>query len=98
MEKLETENLILRRSMPRLFDVHGNDVTNTFILLEERARQQNSRIIELECLLGEKKDYKEMKQQLIAAYQKKHEDLLAQFDQANNQVGLIFIYKLFCIS
>uniref|UniRef100_A0AC34R853 Uncharacterized protein n=1 Tax=Panagrolaimus sp. JU765 TaxID=591449 RepID=A0AC34R853_9BILA len=33
---LETKNLVLRRNMPRLYDAQGQDVTNTFILLQER--------------------------------------------------------------
>ena len=90
-DDLETENLILRRNMPRLRDLHGKDITNEIILLEENLRSKDDKILELEALLDAERrrasDFKEVEKRLMEKHQEQMREFTQKYEKLRENVN-----------
>ncbi|KAE9546448.1 hypothetical protein FO519_010340, partial [Halicephalobus sp. NKZ332] len=92
-DDLETENLILRRNMPRLRDLQEKDITNEIILLEENLRIKDDKILELQGILDTERrkmtDFKELERILVEKHQEQMRDFTQKYEKLRENVSII---------
>ena len=91
-DDLETENLILRRNMPRLRDLEGKDITNEIILLEENLRSKDDKILELQALLEAERrrmsEVKEVEKRMVEKHQEQMREFTEKYERLRENVSL----------